>query len=607
MKKIFIIVILMAGPLFASAADRSTPRTRYMLSMPQPSNHLFEIEAVFNTLEEGKGVLDVLLPVWRPGRYLILDLADGVQNFSACDADGRPLRWYKINKSAWRIETKTARSVTIRYKVFANEFDKKTRGLDTDHGFVSGESVFMYTDAHRPYPVELMVLPFDTWHVTTGMAEVPGKPNTFTAPTYDYLIDCPLEIGTQQDIDFVVEGKRHVISISGIGTWNADTLVRDFSKIIESNYRFWGDLPYEKYVFLMHSLPTGGGGVEHINSTILGVRSLCFQNPTAYQQFLSLVAHEYFHTWNVKRLRPRALASCDLQHENYSHELWIAEGTTSYYSPLMLMRAGFRSPQSEVDLVPTLVVEERSRPGNAVLSLSDASFDAWIKYWHANENAYNAESDYYGKGAMVSLLLDLEIRARSKNAKSLDDVMRMMYRRFPLEAGGYTIADFQHAVEECAGQSMEDFFSLYVRGTTPLPWETTLLAAGIEIKPKDAPMKPSLGFITQAAADKPKIVRVLTGSPAEDAGLEAGDEIVALDSIRVRPSDIDERLAALKNGTNVRITYFRNDLLRETTVTARYFGPPQYRAQQVAAPTPLQKSIFDSWLQTPPDVRAMQK
>ena len=185
--------------------------------------------------------------------------------------------------------------------------------------------------------------------------------------------------------------------------------------------------------------------------------------------------------------------------------------------------------------------------------------------------------------------------------------MRMMYRRFPLAAGGYTIADFQHTVEECAGQSMEDFFSLYVRGTAPLPWETTLLAAGIEIKPKETPMKPSLGFTTQAAGDRPKIARVLTGSPAEDVGLQAGDEIVALDSIRVRQTDIDDRLALLKDGTNVRVTYFRNDLLREATVTARYFGPPQYRAQLVPATTPLQKSILDSWLKTPPDVRAAQK
>ncbi len=606
MKILFLLVILMACPMISSASDTSAPRSFYTLSMPKPANHLFEVEALFTNIAEGTGVLDVLLPVWRPGRYLILDFADGVQNFSAFTADGQPLRWHKANKSAWRIETHGALSVTVRYKVFANEFNKKTRGLDIDHAFVSGESVFMYTDANRSFPNELTVLPFGPWHVTTGLDDA-GRQNAFVAPTYDHLIDCPLEIGTQQDIAFTVKGKRHVISLSGRGNWNADTLVRDFTKLIEANYRFWGTLPYEKYVFLFHCLPSNGGGVEHINSAVMGVRSWGFQNPSTYQQFLSLVSHEYFHTWNVKQLRPHGLHPYDLQHENYSNELWIAEGTTSYYGQMMLVSAGFRAGRSTLDMAAAYAYDERSRPGNTVLSLSDASYDAWIKYWHANENSYNAESDYYGKGSMVSLLLDLELRQRSHNTSSLDRLMRLMFTRFPLSGSGYSLADFQHAAEECAGGSMEDFFSLYVRGTAPLPWEATLLYAGVDIKPKDAPLKPSFGWTTQAAGEKLKVMRVITDSPAEEAGLETGDEIAALNGIRVHPADIEERLGELKDGTRVRITFFRDDMLRETTVTARKFGSPQYTAQQIQSPTPLQTAIFESWLSTPWHVQQAQK
>jgi len=607
MKIFCIFVSLLAMTMTPSAHASAAPHTTYTLSMPRPANHLFEVEATFANIDAGTNLLDVLLPVWRPGRYLILDLADGVQDFSASDAAGASLRWYKVTKSDWRIETKGAAAVTIRYKVFANDFDKKTRGLDIDHGFVSGESVFMYTDAHRPHALRLNVRPFGTWHVTTGLDDVPGMPHAFSASSYDQLIDCPLEIGTQQDIDFVVRGKRHTLCLSGSGNWNADTLVRDISKIVEANNTFWGGLPYDKYVFMFHSLPSNGGGVEHANSTIIGVRANSFLNQATYQQFLGLLSHEYFHTWNVKQLRPRGLHPYDLQRENYSRELWIAEGTTSYYGPNMLVRAGLRVPRSIMDIAPLYASEERYRPGNRVLSLSDASFDAWIKYWHANENAYNAESDYYNKGAMASLLLDLEIRRKSGNARSLDDVMRLMLKRFPLSAGGYTIADFQQTAEECAGSGLEEFFSLYIRGTTPFPWEQALLFAGIELKPSETPMKVSFGFAMQTAGDKVKLTRVLTDSPAEDAGLQVGDEIAAMNGIRVRQADIEDRLAEMKEGTEVRIAYFRNDMLRETTVTTRYVGPAQYTVRQVAAPTPLQRSIFEGWVRCPWDAVAAQK
>jgi predicted metalloprotease with PDZ domain len=607
MKLIPRILTFMVMITTIHAAQAPQPHTVYRLSMPKPANHLFDVEATFYNIEEGKSVLDVLLPVWRPGRYLILDLADGVQNFSASDSANRELHWQKVTKSNWRIESKGAHEVTIRYRVYAGEFEKKTRGLDIDHGFVSGESVFMYTDTHRFLPCELMVLPFGNWHVTTGLNDVPGKVNAFMAPTYDYLIDCPLEIGTQQEVEFMVEGKRHIISMSGRGNLVSDTVVRDISKIVAANYRFWGALPYEKYVFLFHCLPTAGGGVEHINSTIIGVRPKSFSDAAAYQQFLGLVSHEFFHTWNVKQFRPHGLQPYDLQHENYSHELWIAEGATSYYAPLMLVRAGIRPGKSVYDMLPSYPFEDRSRPGNAVLSVSDASFDAWIKYWHQNENSYNAESDYYSKGAHVSLLLDLEIRNRSKNAASLDDVMRLLFQQFPVDGSGYTLNDFQRLAEQCTGVSLEDFFKSYIRGTAPLPWEATLLTAGLELKPREAPMKPSWGFTTQTVVERTKIVRVLTDSPAEDAGLEPGDEIVAINGVRMRPTELEGYLGDLKEGTSTSITYFRNDLLRETTIVARLVGPPQYAITQIQSPSVLQKTIFSSWLSMPWDVYSGQK
>ncbi|HLP16364.1 MAG TPA: PDZ domain-containing protein [Bacteroidota bacterium] len=569
--------------------------------MPRPQNHLLEVEATFINIRADENVLDVRLPVWRPGRYLILDLANGVQDFSASATGGAGLQWQKIDKSTWRVQTKGARSLTVRYRIYANEFDKKTRGLDMDHAFVSGESVFMYTDRHRPLPVELTVVPYATWHVTTGLDDVPGRPNTFAAPSYDHLIDCPLEIGTQQDVEFTAEGVRHVISLSGQGNWNADTLIRDISKIIAANKKFWGRLPYHKYVFLFHCLPYNGGGVEHVNSTILGVRGYGFQNPSSYAQILGLISHEFFHTWNVKQLRPRSLQPYDLQRENYSNELWIAEGTTSYYGGMMLIQAGLRTgPGYFLEYLPGAITDERSRPGNTEMSLTESSFDAWIKYWRGNENSFNAETDFYNKGSLVSLLLDLEIRHRSNNQRNLGTMLRLMFERFPLSGPGYTVDDFQHTAEECAGGSLSDFFERYVHGKSPLPWEGSLLYAGLELTPKDTSVKISLGMTMQQGSDeKVKIMRVVTDSPAEDAGLEVGDEIIAFNGVRVTLASMNERIGEMREGTQGRVTFFRDDVLKETTVTARRFGAPQYTIRKISQPSELQKSIYESWLYAP--------
>ncbi|MGE5314618.1 MAG: M61 family metallopeptidase [Acidobacteriota bacterium] len=600
MKRVFILSLCMLLPVFTYSADTQKDAVLYTLSMPKPANHLLEVEATFKNIPSSENVLDVLLPVWRPGRYLVLDLANGVQNFSAADEHGAPLPWKKSTKSSWRVETRGARALTVRYSVYANDFDMKTRGLDIDHAFVSGESVFMYTDRHRRLPIELTVRPFPSWHVTTGLDEVQGRPDTFTAPSYDYFIDCPLEIGTQHDYEFTAEGKRHTISLSGRGNWNADTLIRDVSKIVSANKQFWGRLPYEKFVFFIHCLPFNGGGVEHLNSTIIGARSYGFRDPGQYGQLLSLISHEFFHTWNVKQVRPRGLHPYDFQRENYSRELWIAEGTTSYYGPMMLVKAGLRQGSMYMTILPGYINEERSRPGNAVLSLSDASYDAWIKYWKGNENAFNAESDYYGKGAMASLLLDLEIRHRSGNKKSLDDVMRLMFERFPLSGAGYTVDDFRQTAEECAGGSLKDFFARAIDGTAPLPWDETLLYAGLSVRKSPEPAKRSIGMTLQQTPDnRVKVSRVVSDSPAEDAGLQPGDEVVALNSARMPATEINDRIGEMKDGDQARIAFFRDGILREAVVTARSFGNPVFTVQKTENPSSLQRSIYERWLGVP--------
>lgn len=567
----------------------------YTLGMSNPASHLFELEMEIEGIPAGTASLDVRLPVWRPGRYMILDLANGVHSFSAADQDDRSLSWVKVEKSLWRVETKNARTVRIRYNVFANEFNLRTRGLNDEHAFVDGATVFMYVEEFRKLPVRLTVRPYGNWHVTTGLE---GSGRSFSAKDYDYFVDCPLEIGTQKDVEFDVEGTPHVLSLFGEGNWNLDTLVTDVSRIISTVKAFWGEFPYKRYVFLVHCTPTSGGGTEHVNSTILGTRPFSFRNPDSYRGFLGLVAHEYFHTWNVKQLRPRGIVPYDFTRENYSRELWIAEGMTSYYDELLLVRAGYQSPEKYVERLASTVQNDRQRPGNSVQSVSESSFDAWIKFWKSNPQAYNYESDYYDRGATVSLNLDLEIRQRSQNRKSLDDVLRTMLQRFPSTGPGYTLEDFRSVTEEVSGTSFAEFFDNFVFGTKPLEWERVLGYAGISVEEKDSIPKPWSGFTTSDVGDRTVINRVIKGSPAFSAGLDIGDEIVALNGYRARTADIASRINDLKPNDVIKLTLFRNEKLREFILTLADNPEPGYAVRRAGSPSELQKGIYEKWLST---------
>ncbi|MBF8296732.1 MAG: peptidase protein [Bacteroidetes bacterium] len=581
--------------LLPSLLFSQNPTFEYKLGMSKPSTHLLEVELSVKSLPSGSSAIDFLMPVWRTGRYVIFDFAGGVQEFSARDGSGSPLKWSKTEKSTWRVEKNRATAVTIRYKVYANEFEMRTRGLNDEHAFVDGCAVFMYIDRYRHLPLTLAVTPYQDWHVTTGLEAAPGGQFRFSAPDFDYLVDCPLEIGHQKDFEFQAEGKKHVLSIFGQGNYDADTLIKDISTIVKANKEFWGDLPYDRYVFMLH-LSSRGGGTEHINSTIMQTSPYRFKNPGSYRGFLGLVSHEYFHTWNVKRLRPKGILPYDYMRENYLNELWVAEGTTSYYGELLLVRAGFIPVSGMLDGLASGVQSDRQRPGNKVQSVTESSFDAWIKLWKGNQQSYNSETDYYGKGSDVSLVLDLEIRQRSKNKYSLDDVMRTLYRRFPLSGKGYTVNDLQKIAEELAGGSLQSLFDNYVFGTTAIDWESTLRYAGLELQAKDSERKTWLGLQSSDQNGRARAWQVIAGSPAYDAGLDIGDEVLAINGRRVRSSDLQERIAEFKPGEKVKITLFRDDTLREFEVALRLQDVPPYKVVRSAQPTPLQKSIFESWL-----------
>jgi predicted metalloprotease with PDZ domain len=590
----FLFITILLISVVSENSFGQQPGIFYTLGMSKPSTHLFEVEIRLESVQQEQS-LDLLLPVWRPGRYMISDFASGVQDFAAYDGDEKPLKWEKTEKSRWHIESHGVPTVHVRYKVYSNEFNQRTRGLNDEHGFVDETAVFMYVQTYRNLPLTLVVQPYKGWHVTTGLD---GRENRFTAPSYDYFVDCPLEIGTQKDFSFNVGGIPHVLSIAGEGNWNADTLIRDITKIVQIQKEFWGEFPYKKYIFLVHCMANPTGATEHLNSTILQTTPFAFKNPDRYRGFLTMVSHEYFHTWNVKQLRPAGINPYDFMKENYSRELWIAEGTTSYYEGIMMVRAGLTKAEKLLEDIGEFVQNDRQRPGNLVEPVSEASFDVWVKDSRGTEQRQNAESGFYEKGACVSALLDLRIRKLTANKFSLDDVMRTMYKRFPLPGKGYTLKDFQSVAEEFTHSSLQSFFDDFIYGTKPLPWEESLGIAGIELTPKDSIKKPWLGISTYDAGDRMRVWNVVAGSPAENAGISVGDELLALNGYRTRSADFSDRISEMKEGGDVVIALFRNDKLREVHGKVGSVPVPAYSASKVKNPSPEQKSIYESWLKT---------
>ena len=590
--------------LMNTSLSAGTPRIHYQLGMSKPHTHLFEVEITLSELDGADEYLDFVVPAWRPGRYVILDFAGGVQEFSASTqsqaGSNSVLAWSKIDKNTWRINSAGKKNVRVSYKVYANEFNLRTRGLNDQHAFLDGSAAFMYVEKYRKLPLTLQVQPFGDWRVSTGLDRVSGKKNFFSAPGYDDFVDCPLEIGTHQEIEFEVQGKPHFLSIFGEGNWDTNKLIERLHKVVQANFEFWGDLPYRHYYFLVHSTPSSGGGTEHLNSTIMGIRPFGFGVERAYDDFTNLAMHEFFHTWNVKQLRPAGIHPYDYTQENYSRLLWVSEGTTTYYTLMLMRRAGFTSVSSLLNRLANMMRDDRSLPGRKIQSLEESSFDAWIKFWKNLPNDQNREVSFYDKGASVSLLLDLEIRQRTQNRASLDEVMRALYQRFPLSGPGFTSEDFQSVVEEIGAGDYDDFFNRYVRGTDELDFARSFGYAGLEvIETLPDSTRPYLGISTRENDGNLIIHAVIAGTAAYDAGVNSGDEIIALNGYRLRPNQLTARLSEFNPGDKIQLTLFRDEQLREFEVILRSATVPEYSLRRIDNPTDLQKEIYASWLGTP--------
>ena len=618
---ITIVAITLALAQQMSAISQGTPQSntkvgalslQYTLSFSQPHTHLYEVEFLIGHVTTPQ--IDLAMPTWTPGSYLQREFERNVQDFAADNERGQ-LSWVKVDKATWRIETGASnaqpQTVRVHYRVYANELRTQTSHLDASHAYFNGTSVFMYVVGAVNQPLKLKFkLSGATaqWRVTTPLALAPDADGFYHAPNYDILADSPTEIGTHKLLEFDVRGKRHRAAIWGEGNYDEARLKEDLAKIAEQGALIFGGLPYEHYTFIIHLQPNISGGTEHLNSTVCETSPNAFQPRRNYLRFLGLASHEYFHLWNVKRIRPQVLGPFDYQHENYTRALWLSEGVTSYYGPQLLRRAGLMTVSEYLEGLADAMVEYEQTPGRHQQSAESASFDAWIKHYRPDENSPNSAFSYYTKGELIGWMADLEIRARTNRAKSLDDVMRYLYENYAQRGVGFPEAELKSAFEKVANANLTNFFTRYVSGTEEIDFEHYLQMAGLHLERGYAPLRPDrpgakgepalggyLGLRTRASGDRVLVNNVLAGTPGYDGGVNANDELVAINGQRIEASNVD-RLFNLRPGQAVTLTVFRRERMMTFTLTAAQKPPDDYKITTIKNPDEKQRALYQAWL-----------
>jgi predicted metalloprotease with PDZ domain len=594
----------------------------YRIEPVLPKAHLFEITLEI-THPDPQGQ-KLALPVWIPGSYLVREFSRHIVEIGAHEsARKRPIELVKLDKNTWQAPPASGTLVVV-YKVYAWDLSVRAAHLDETHGFFNGTSVFLRVvgQEHLRHEVTLAPPPgksYQGWRVATTLAELDAKRYGFGrywAPSYDALVDHPVELGSFQLLSFKASGVPHELAITGrVPNLDVERVRRDVKAICEEQIRLFepqtSAAPFQRYVFLLTVLGEGYGGLEHRDSTALicardALPALNGRDPgDSYASFLGLVSHEYFHSWNVKRIKPQRFAPYDFDQENYTSLLWIFEGFTSYYDDLILVRTQLLPVERYLQTLAKTIAEVQNASGRLKQSVSESSFDAWIKYYRQDENSPNAIVSYYKKGSLIALGLDLTIRAASAGKRSLDDVMRHLWRRYgqdfyPQNVRGLGEDEFVQLVLDSTGVDVTREVRQWAYGTTDVPLEALFKPFGVAMNP-GAPgnggrgatksTRPSLGARVTSEGGLARLATVSDGGPAQVAGLSAGDVLIALDGLRVSASNLDTLLERYSAGHAIDVHAFRRDELLEVRLL---LGSPPLQWQLSAAPG--RRRLRQAWL-----------
>ena len=513
-----------------------------------------------------------------------------------CDCLGQTVPLTKLDKASWKAPAGLSR-LSVRYQVYAWDMSVRSAHLDTQHAFYNGTSVFLGVDGQQNDQVVVELQPPDSpelshWRVATALPEKSVDEAGFgeyLAADYDELIDHPVEMGAFERVTFLACGIPHELVLTGRHHTDLNRVVRDLTRICEHHIRFFGEpAPMDRYVFLVMVVGTGYGGLEHRASTSLLISAENLPVPDqqeideTYLNFLGLCSHEYFHTWNVKRIKPAVFVPYKLESESYTRLLWFFEGVTSYYDDLALLRCGLIDVDRYLPLLAKTLTRVQQGSGRLLQSVTDSSFDAWNKFYKQDENAPNAIVSYYAKGSLIALCLDGEIRKHSGGEASLDTLMRNLWQLWLKDGEGLTETQPQELASTIAGADLKDFFQQALYGTTELPMSSVLGMFGIEVQwrsrqsAKDTNDGKSLEAVVpwmgaDYVEDKTgiRLTQVLSNGPAEIAGLAAGDVIVAMDRMLVGVGGVDAMLKRYLSQQTISLHYFRHGVLHDTVMDVR--------------------------------------
>ncbi len=564
----------------------------YVLKPSHPESHQFDVSLTIDNPDPAGQRFE--LPNWIPGSYMIRDFSKNILHIQA-QSHGQSVVLEKIDKSSWQAPAGLTQ-ITLHYAVYAWDLSVRSAHLDNEHGFFNGTSVFLSVSGqvNEPVSVELQAPDgeqYQEWRLATSLNAVKVNAagfGTYSATDYDELIDHPVEMGTFERIEFDACGVPHEVILTGEYQTDNARIANDLKIICEAQIRFFGEpAPVDRYVFLVMVVGDGYGGLEHRASTALLVTRENLPIPgddsvsDKYLQFLGLCSHEYFHTWNVKRIKPAVFQPFQLEAESYTRLLWWFEGITSYYDDLFLIRTGLISEQQYFDLMSKTITRIQRGAGRLVQSVTDSSFDAWNKFYKQDSNAPNAIVSYYAKGALVSLCLDVQIRQATNNEKSLDDLIKLMWTRWLDTQQGLQEREPEQLASDIAGKDLSDFFNSALYSTDELPVEASLnyLGANVHWRARKSPTDtgggssddgsadaPWLGANVDGPAGKVSVTHVFAGGAALRAGLAPGDTIIAIDNLIVSAADIPDVLQRRMHAKSLPLHYARHGALRETAL-----------------------------------------
>lgn len=572
-----------------------TAPVRYAITPFHPAAHLFEVTCTVQVPEATGQRFS--LPAWIPGSYMIREFARNIVQLQA-EAGGAVVACRKVDKDTWLCDPCRG-PLQLTYQVYAWDLSVRAAHLDTNHGYFNGTSVFLMVHGHEHNGCVVDIQPpagerYARWRVGTALTRAAAKAygfGTYTASNYDELVDHPVEMGEFALTTFEACGVPHEVIISGRQQADLERLCRDMRVICETHIRFFGEpAPMARYVFLIMTVGEGYGGLEHRASTSLLCNRHSFPRvgetevSDDYRSFLGLVSHEYFHTWNVKRIKPAVFLPYDLTREAYTRQLWAFEGITSYYDDLALVRSGLITVDAYLQLLGETATRVWRGSGRLKQSVADSSFDAWTKFYRQDENAANAIVSYYTKGALVALALDLTLRRGTQGRISLDEVMQALWQRHGKTGRGVEEDAIEKLAAEVSGLDLSGFFNTALRSTADLPLAELLAEVGVTflLRPTESssdkggkPAKKSLSVLKQQPTlgarlidngGEVKLAAVFDAGTAQAAGLSAGDVIVALDGLKVTRASLEKRIAAGRPGDRLTLHAFRRDELFETTL-----------------------------------------